>query len=101
MDATKMSRRRRPGALLEQTQTSEGGRHPPTSPYASASLVTLAGRVIGTDSVRRWRFEQLRRGGYPAGDALVLSARSDVDLHQATRLLRERCSVRTAMQILI
>jgi hypothetical protein len=100
MDTTKMSRRRQSGAVLEQT-TPEDGHHPPASPYASASLVTLARQVIGTDSVRRWRFEQLRRGGYPAGDALVLSARSDVDLHQAIRLLRELCAVPTAMRILI
>jgi hypothetical protein len=31
----------------------------------------------------------------------VLSARSDVDLHQAVRLLRDHCAVPTAMRILI
>jgi len=57
--------------------------------------------VIGADSVRRWRFEQLQRGGYAAADALVLSARSDVDLHHAIGLLRKGCDVPTAMRILI
>lgn len=68
---------------------------------AGTSIVTLAKTVIGADSVRRWRFDQLLRAGYPAGDALVLSGRSDVDLHQATRMLRDRCAVATAVAILI
>lgn len=67
----------------------------------SASLATLARKVIGSDSVRRWRFEQLQQAGYPDGDALVLSGRSDVDLHQAIRLLRDRCKATTAVRILI
>jgi hypothetical protein len=57
--------------------------------------------VIGRDQVRRWRFDQLERAGYPAGDALVLSGRSDVDLHQAIRLLADRCPVPAALRILI
>jgi hypothetical protein len=57
--------------------------------------------VIGSDRVRRWRFDQLQRAGYPAGDAYVLSRRSDVDLHHAVRLLRSSCPVATAMRILI
>ena len=65
----------------------------------SASLATLARKVIGSDSVRRWRFEQLQQAGYPAGDAFVLSGRSDVDLHQAIRLLRDRCKAATAVRI--
>lgn len=68
---------------------------------SSASLLTLVRKVIGSDQVRRWRFEQLLRAGYPEGEAFVLSGRGDVDLHQAIRLLRERCAVPTAMQILI
>ena len=68
---------------------------------SSASPAVLARRVIGSDAVRRWRFEQLQRAGYPIGDALVLSGRGDVDLHQATRLLRGRCALSTAVRILI
>ena len=97
MHATNMPRGHQSGAVLLQTQpTKEERNH-----ASSASLAALARRVIGADSVRRWRFEQLLRGGYPAADALVLSARSDVDLHQAIRLLRQRCAVPTAMRILI
>jgi hypothetical protein len=66
-----------------------------------ASFAKLAAKVIGGDSVRRWRFEQLERGGYPTADALVLSGRSDVDLHQAIRLLNDRCPVPAALRILI
>jgi hypothetical protein len=51
--------------------------------------------------VRRWRFEQLERAGYPTADALVLSGRSDVDLHQAIGLLDDRCPVSAALRILI
>jgi Rubrerythrin, rubredoxin-like domain len=67
----------------------------------SESLTMLARKVIGTNSVRRWRFEQLRQAGYSIGDSLVLSGRNDVDLHQATRLLREGCLAATAVRILI
>lgn len=94
MQATDMSRQGRSAAVLLQPQ-------PDREEPNHAALERLARRVIGADSVRRWRFEQLQRGGYPAGDALVLSARSDVDLHHAIRLLRSRCAVSTAMRILI
>lgn len=67
--------------------------------FGVSSFVTLARRVIGASQVRRWRFDQLLRAGYPAGDAFVLSGRSDVDLHQAIRLLRRRCATPTAMRI--
>jgi len=53
------------------------------------------------DRVLRWRFEQLQRAGYPTEEAVVLSGHSEVDLHQAIRLLRDSCAVSTAMQILI
>ena len=65
------------------------------------TLARLAAKVIGRDSVRRWRFEQLERAGYPTADALVLSGRSDVDLHQAIGLLNDRCPVSAALRILI
>ena len=61
----------------------------------------LATKVIGRNAVRRWRFEQLERAGYPTGDALVLSGRSEVDLHQAIRLLGDGCPVSAALRILI
>lgn len=65
------------------------------------SPVTLARTVIRGDDVRSWRFEELLRCGYPAYDALLLSARGDVDLHAAVRLLRAGCSVDLALRILL
>ena len=56
---------------------------------------------IEHDPVLRWRFEQLQRAGYPTEEAVVLSGRSEVDLHTAIRLLQDNCAVPTAMQILI
>jgi len=53
------------------------------------------------DPVRCWRLEQLRRAGYPLVDSLVLSGRSDVDLHAAVRLLRDGCPPETARRILL
>jgi hypothetical protein len=67
----------------------------------SAPFANVARWVIGSDRARGWRFEQLQRAGYPARDALVLSACSGVDLHQAIRLLRNGCPHPTAMRILV
>jgi len=53
------------------------------------------------DWVRQWRLEQLERAGYPSADALLLSGRLDVDIHEAARLLRSGCPVRTAVRILV
>ena len=90
-------------------QKGERGRSPTARIGATTELrrprfelsCNLATKVIGRDPVRRWRFEQLERAGYPIGDALVLSGRSDVDLHQAIRLLDDRCPVSAALRILI
>jgi hypothetical protein len=65
------------------------------------SPADVAAKVTEFDPVRRWRLDQLRRAGYPLWDALVLSARSDVDVHRASRLLAGGCPVRTALRILI
>ena len=65
------------------------------------SPTVLAALVIEHDPVRRWREQQLERAGYPPLDALVLSGRSDIDLHGAMKLLQHGCPLRTALQILI
>lgn len=64
-------------------------------------MLVLAVKVIGSNSVRRWRFDQLRRAGYPVGEAFALSGLSHVDLHQAIRLVRDECPVPTGLQILV
>jgi hypothetical protein len=57
-------------------------------------------RLLTSDPIIDWRLEQLVEAGYDADDALMLVLRRDVDLHQATRLLRDGCPVEIALQIL-
>jgi hypothetical protein len=52
------------------------------------------------ERIEQWRAEELERAGYPIVAAGELAARHDVDLHLATDLLRQGCSVEIALQIL-
>ena len=52
------------------------------------------------EEVVAWRREQLERGGYEAELADQI-ARSDADLHQAVRLLKQGCTPEIAAQILL
>lgn len=61
----------------------------------------LADKITAADPVRRWRYEELVRAGYHAYDALVLSAKRDIDLHTATALLGQGCPAETALRILL
>ena len=70
-------------------------KHPFMTPTA------LAHSVTEHDPVRRWRLDLLVRAGYQPWDALVLSRRSDVDLHVALALLEKGCPVETALRILL
>jgi hypothetical protein len=65
------------------------------------SPAALADEITESDSVRRWRLQELRRAGYPLVDALVLSRRAEVDLHVAVRLLEAGCPPETAIRILL
>lgn len=47
-----------------------------------------------------WREATLIAAGYPADDAIELSRRADIDLHQAVWLLANGCDVQTAVEIL-
>lgn len=88
------------GSVWEQrTVASDPSRTPEAERVASLSA--LAAKVIGSNQVRRWRFEQLQRAGYPVGEAFALSGFGHVDLHQAIGLIRDRCPIPTAMQILV
>jgi hypothetical protein len=73
----------------------------PVGEHRIMSPATIARTVVRGDGVRSWRFEQLLRCGYPAYDALVLSARREIDLHAAARLLHAGCSVELALRILL
>jgi hypothetical protein len=59
-------------------------------------------RLLVRDSfdVIGWRFDELRRAGWPINEALQLAERTDVDLHEACELLAQGCSVEVALRIL-
>ena len=51
--------------------------------------------------IELWRAEELERAGYEPRAAALLAARHDVDLHVATGLLRNGCSPKLALEILL
>ena len=53
------------------------------------------------EAILRWRFEELSRGGYDIGSALVLASHVEVDLHTASALCRRGCPPDTALRILL
>ena len=50
-------------------------------------------------AVWRWRFDQLRRAGYPETDALLLASDTTVDLELARRLGTLGCPPELAARI--
>ena len=56
---------------------------------------------IEAEHVLRWRFEELVRVGYDAGEAMILASHVEVDLHTATDIVARGCSTATAMKILL
>ena len=56
---------------------------------------------LEAEHVLRWRFEELVRVGYDAGEAMILASHVEVDLHTATDIVARGCSTATAMQILL
>lgn len=51
--------------------------------------------------ILRWRFDELVRAGYDIGSALLLASHVEIDLHDASSLLRRGCPSETAMRILL
>jgi hypothetical protein len=51
------------------------------------------------DSVREWRLEELLRAGYELEDATEIAFNLEIDLHQATDLVRRGCPSATAVKI--
>jgi hypothetical protein len=51
------------------------------------------------DSVREWRLEELLRAGYELEDATEIAFHLEIDLHQATDLVRRGCPSATAVRI--
>jgi hypothetical protein len=56
---------------------------------------------LEAETVLRWRFEELIRSGYDAGEAMILASHVEVDLHRATDLVAMGCPTATAMRILL
>jgi hypothetical protein len=52
-------------------------------------------------NVRFWRYEELLRAGYEEDDATEIAFHRDIDLHDATELLRRGCPSSTAVRILL
>ncbi len=53
------------------------------------------------ESVLRWRFDELVRAGYEAGEAMILASHVEVDLHRAVELVQRGCPTATALRILV
>lgn len=53
------------------------------------------------EAILRWRFEELVRSGYDVCSALVLASHVEVDLHDASSLVRRGCPSETALEILL
>ena len=52
------------------------------------------------EAILRWRFQALVRSGYDLSSALVLASHVEIDLHDASTLVRPGCPSETALQIL-
>ena len=55
--------------------------------------------ITERDAVTAWRIARLFDAGYPP-DLAELIAKTDVDLHEAVRLVEDGCSPRLAAEIL-
>jgi hypothetical protein len=53
------------------------------------------------EAILRWRFDELVRAGYDIGSALLLASHIEVDLHDASTLVRRGCPSETALRILL
>jgi len=53
------------------------------------------------EAILRWRFTVLVRSGYDVDSALVLASHVEIDLHDASNLVRRGCPSETALQILL
>jgi hypothetical protein len=60
----------------------------------------LREREAAEEEIFSWRLEQLQLAGYGPGEAKFLARRLDVDLHEATDLVRKGCPSALAVAIL-
>jgi hypothetical protein len=57
-------------------------------------------REAAQEEILSWRLEQLKLAGYRRAEAEELARRIDIDLHEATDLLRKGCPPELAVAIL-
>jgi hypothetical protein len=64
----------------------------------ASQLATLD--VVEAAAILGWRFSQLVDAGFEVTDAVMLAARVEIDLHDATALVARGCPSGTAVRIL-
>lgn len=68
----------------------------------AAQIAALASEPAGEDDcVRCWRFDELVRAGYEEEEATEIAFHLDVDLHDATALVRRGCPSALAARIIL
>ena len=68
---------------------------------SDAAINTRSHDETEFERVVNWRLRELMRAGYDWKAALMLAARSHVDLHLAVGLARRGCPPDTALRILL
>ena len=81
------------GNLWPDSAIDEGG------PVTAAQFETID--ETEAEMILRWRFDELARSGYDVDSALLLASHVEVDLHDASALLRRGCPPETALRILL
>jgi hypothetical protein len=69
-----------------------------------AAMTAAQFETIGeteVEAILRWRFDVLVRSGYDIASALVLASHVEIDLHEASALMRRGCPSETALNILL
>ena len=67
----------------------------------AAELDALVAPGSEFERIRSWRFEELIRSGYDEEDATEIAFYLDIDLHFATKLVRQGCPSSTALEIVL
>ena len=79
---------------VHQVETHEGG-----AAMTAAQFETID--ETEAEAILRWRFSALVRSGYDVDAALLLASHVEVDLHEASTLVRRGCPSETALRILL
>jgi endonuclease YncB( thermonuclease family) len=93
-----------PSVLKRGPRRAHGGnparqRHRERGQVTAAQFETID--ETEAEMILRWRFDELARSGYDVDSALLLASHVEVDLHEASTLLRRGCPTETALRILL